>query len=154
MSKPVELKIIKILKKRFNTDVLKRYHDFYRNSWFLIKKITSDKYKIINTVIDINKVILKNINIPPNIKKIRWRVRRNDYLKSNKPIFWIRLDSAKKKQNPDGLSNTSKIIKKLYFASESYEFSHPIYTCHEYNSQKSYFRKKSSFREWYKSKKS
>ena len=69
VSKAVKPEIIRILKKRFNTDILKKYHDSYRNSWFLIKKIISGKYRIMNAVIYINKIILKNINMFLNVEE-------------------------------------------------------------------------------------
>ena len=42
-------------------------YDPYRNPWFLIKKKKKGKYRLINAAIKINKIIIRNINLPPSV---------------------------------------------------------------------------------------
>ena len=53
----------KMLKKRINQNILKFCYNSYRNSWFLIKKKKSNKYKIINAILKINRVIVRDVNL-------------------------------------------------------------------------------------------
>ncbi len=61
--------MIEIFKDRVKKDILESNHDPYRNPWFLIKKEKKDKYRLINTAIKINRVTIKDINLPPSINK-------------------------------------------------------------------------------------
>ena len=45
-------------------NILKPCHRPYKNPWFLIRK-KSGKYKLINSATNINKVIIKDVNLPP-----------------------------------------------------------------------------------------
>ena len=60
--------VIEILKDRVKKNILKPNHDSYRNPWFLVKKEKS-KYRLINTVIKINRVTVKDTNLPPSINE-------------------------------------------------------------------------------------
>ena len=53
----------KMLKKQINRNILKFCHDSYRNSWFLVKKKKSNKYKIINAILKMNRVIVRDVNL-------------------------------------------------------------------------------------------
>ena len=44
-----------------NVEFLEKCHNLYRNFLFLIKK--SNKYRIINAVFNINRVIIRNVNL-------------------------------------------------------------------------------------------
>jgi hypothetical protein len=55
--------ITEIIKNRFKNDVLKFCYEFYRNSWFLIKKKEKKKYSLINVVLKMNRVIIRNANL-------------------------------------------------------------------------------------------
>ena len=46
--------------------LLEDYNKAYRNPWFLVKK-KSGVYYIVDTTIYINKVTIKDANLPPNI---------------------------------------------------------------------------------------
>ena len=41
----------------------------YRNPYFLIKKKEGDKYRFINNVVEINRVIIRNGNLPLTINE-------------------------------------------------------------------------------------
>ena len=58
--------VIRILKERMRSGLLEDYNRAYRNLQFLIKK-KSGAYRIVDTAIYINKVTIKDANLPPNI---------------------------------------------------------------------------------------
>ncbi len=47
---------------RIKIEILKYYNKLYRNLWFLVKK-NNTKYWLINIVVYINKIIIKNTNL-------------------------------------------------------------------------------------------
>jgi hypothetical protein len=55
--------IAKMIKNRIKDDVLKFCYEFYRNSWFLVKKKKKEKYRLINVVLEMNRVIIRNANL-------------------------------------------------------------------------------------------
>ena len=61
--------MIEILKDRIKKNIFKPSYSLYRNPWFLIKKKEKGKYYLINTTIEINRVIVKDINLPPSINE-------------------------------------------------------------------------------------
>ena len=66
MPKALKKTIIRILKERIRLGLLEDYNRVYRNPWFLVKK-KSSAYYIVDTIIYINKVTIKDTNLPPNI---------------------------------------------------------------------------------------
>ncbi len=54
-----------MLKNRVEKGVFKSNHNPYRNPWFLVKKKEKGKYRLINTAMEINRVIVKDANLPP-----------------------------------------------------------------------------------------
>ena len=60
--------VIKILQSYINTNMLKYCNDLYWNSWFLVKK-KSDKYQIINAVINMNQYTIWDMNLSSNVKE-------------------------------------------------------------------------------------
>ncbi len=61
--------LINILKKQLDSDILKSCQGSYQNSWFLVQKSQKGKYHLINAVMHINNVTIKDINISLNIKQ-------------------------------------------------------------------------------------
>ncbi len=61
--------MIEILKDRVKKDIFKLNYNPYRNPWFLVKKKKKGKYRLINTTIKINRVIIKDVNLPPFINE-------------------------------------------------------------------------------------
>jgi hypothetical protein len=55
--------IAEMIKKRIKNDVLKFCYESYRNSWFLVKKKKKEKYRLINVVLKINRVTIRNANL-------------------------------------------------------------------------------------------
>ena len=58
--------VIRILKERIRLGLLENYNRAYKNPWFLVKK-KSGAYYIVDTIIYINKITIKDANLPPNI---------------------------------------------------------------------------------------
>jgi hypothetical protein len=62
-------KVIKMLNNRIKRNILKKSENPYRNPWFLAKKKDKISYRLINAVMKINRVIIKNTNMPPSVNK-------------------------------------------------------------------------------------
>jgi hypothetical protein len=56
-------KVAEMIKNRIKDDVLKFCYEFYRNSWFLVKKKEKEKYRSINVVLKMNRIIIRNANL-------------------------------------------------------------------------------------------
>ncbi len=61
--------MIEMLKDRVKKDIFKPSYSPYRNPWFLVKKKEKGKYRLINIIIEINRVIVRDINLPPSINE-------------------------------------------------------------------------------------
>ncbi len=61
--------VIEIFKDRVEKGVFKSSYDPYRNPWFLVKKKEKGKYRLINIVIEINRVIVRDTNFPPSVNE-------------------------------------------------------------------------------------
>src|SRR6266536_3537106 len=61
--------IIEMFKNRIKKGVLKLNYNSYRNPWFLVKKKKKGKYRLINIIIEINRVIVRDANFPPSINE-------------------------------------------------------------------------------------
>jgi len=59
--------VIEILKNRVKKDIFKPSYDPYRNPWFLVKKKEKGKYRLINTAMEINRVTIRDTNLPPSV---------------------------------------------------------------------------------------
>ncbi len=60
--------IINMLKNWIKYDILKSCHDWYWNLWFLIKK-KFNQYHMINAAMNINKIIIKDVNLLSDVNK-------------------------------------------------------------------------------------
>ena len=67
ISQALLLKVVGMLCEQKRFGLLKNCDGFYCNSWFLVKKKTADDYQKMNAVIELNKVIKKNINLLPSV---------------------------------------------------------------------------------------
>ena len=61
--------MIEMLKDRVKKDVFELNYGSYRNLWFLMKKKEKGKYRLVNIVIEINRVIVRDANLPLFIDK-------------------------------------------------------------------------------------
>ncbi len=52
-----------MIKNWIKNDVSKSCYKFYKNFWFLIKKKKKDKYCLINVVLKINRVTIRDVNL-------------------------------------------------------------------------------------------
>ncbi len=59
--------VSKMIRNRMKTKILEYCYESYRNSWFLVKKKKKEKYKIINAIFEMNKMIIRNVNLLSSI---------------------------------------------------------------------------------------
>ncbi len=59
--------MIEMLKDRVKKGIFKPSYNPYLNPWFLVKKKKKGKYRLINIIIEINRVIVRDANLPPFI---------------------------------------------------------------------------------------
>ncbi len=55
--------VAEMMRNRIKNDVLEFCYEFYRNSWFFVKKKKKEKYRLINAVLKMNRVIIRNANL-------------------------------------------------------------------------------------------
>src|SRR6266487_7062091 len=58
-----------MLRERLQKDLIELFYTLYRNPYFLIKKKEKNKYRLINNVVEINRVTIKNGNLPPAVNE-------------------------------------------------------------------------------------
>ena len=58
--------VIEMLNNRVNKEILESCHGPYRNPWFLVKK-KDERYRLVNYAMELNKVTIKNANLPPAV---------------------------------------------------------------------------------------
>jgi hypothetical protein len=59
--------VTNMLKNRIKRETLESCHESYRNSWFLMKKKKSRKYRLINAIIEMNRVTVRDANLSSSI---------------------------------------------------------------------------------------
>ena len=55
--------------KKINADFLEFNFNSYKNFWFLIDKKVKNKYRMINAIMNMNEVIIRDVNLSLNVKK-------------------------------------------------------------------------------------
>jgi hypothetical protein len=60
-------KVIEMLNDRIKRDVLEKNEGPYRNPWFLAKKKDKISYRLINATMKMNRVIIRDVNMPSSI---------------------------------------------------------------------------------------
>ena len=63
--KSLVLIAIEMIQEHFNINLLEYCNSLYQNFYFLVKK-GNRKYQLINTVVFLNRVLVKNINLLPS----------------------------------------------------------------------------------------
>ena len=58
---------VEIIRQRLKNGVLEPCYGPYRNPWFLVKK-GNGKYRLINAAMNINRVTIRDANMPPNVE--------------------------------------------------------------------------------------
>ena len=66
--KSLVLIAIEMIQEHFNINLLEYCNSLYQNFYFLVKK-GNRKYQLINTVVFLNRVLVKNINLLPSADK-------------------------------------------------------------------------------------
>ena len=60
--------VIEMFKNRVEKGIFKSSYNPYRNPWFLVKK-KKGKYRLVNIIMKINRVIIRDANLPPFINE-------------------------------------------------------------------------------------
>jgi hypothetical protein len=55
--------VAEMIKNRIKDDVLKFCYEFYRNSWFFVKKKKKEKYRLINVILKMNRSTIRDANL-------------------------------------------------------------------------------------------
>ena len=55
-----------MLQRKLKIGVLEPCYSPYRNPWYLIKKTTSGKYRLVNLTVELNTVTIRDANLPPS----------------------------------------------------------------------------------------
>jgi hypothetical protein len=66
ISRALKGKVIEMLNDRIKKGILEKSEGPYRNPWFLAKKKNKISYRLINTAMKMNRVTIKNANMPPS----------------------------------------------------------------------------------------
>jgi hypothetical protein len=66
ISRALKEKVIKMLNDRIKRGMLKKSEGPYRNPWFLTKKKDKISYRLVNAIMEINRVTIRDINMSPS----------------------------------------------------------------------------------------
>ena len=69
ISKVLKSIIIKMLQERIDADFLEFNFGPYKNLWFLIGKKAKNKYRMINAIMNMNEMTIRDVNLFFNIEK-------------------------------------------------------------------------------------
>ena len=69
ISKTLKFIVIKMLQKKIDADFLELNFDSYKNFWFLINKKIKNKYQMINAIMNMNEMIIRDVNLSFNVEK-------------------------------------------------------------------------------------
>lgn len=58
--------VIDMLQERLKMGIIKPCHGPYRNLWYLVKKSTPGKYRLSNVAVELNRVTVRDANLPPS----------------------------------------------------------------------------------------
>lgn len=67
--KALHQKTIDMLKERLRMGVIEPCYGPYRNPWYLVKKTKPGKYQFVNAAVEVNRVTLRDANLPPQVNK-------------------------------------------------------------------------------------
>ncbi len=59
--------VIDMLQERLKMGVIEHYHGPYRNPWYLVKKSTPGKYRLVNVAVELNRVTVRDANLPRRV---------------------------------------------------------------------------------------
>ena len=69
ISKTLKFIIINMLQERISAELLKSCFKLYCNLWSLINKKAKNKYQMINTAMNMNEIIIRDVNLLFNVKE-------------------------------------------------------------------------------------
>ena len=59
--------VAEMIKERLRNKILEPCYGPYRNPWFLVKKKEPGKYRLVNAALEMNKVTIRDANLPPSV---------------------------------------------------------------------------------------
>ncbi len=60
---------IDMLQERLKMGVIEPCHGPYQNPWYLVKKSTPRKYRLVNVAVELNRITIQDANLPPSTDK-------------------------------------------------------------------------------------
>ena len=58
-----------MLQEKIDVDFFKFNFNLYKNLWFLINKKVKNKYQMINAIMNMNEIIIRDVNLSFNVEK-------------------------------------------------------------------------------------
>lgn len=58
--------VINMLQERLKMEVIEPCHNLYHNPWYLVTESTLRKYQLVNIVVELNRVTVRDANLPPS----------------------------------------------------------------------------------------
>lgn len=58
--------VIDMLQERLKMEVIEPCHGPCRHLWYLVKKSTPGKYRLVNVAVELNRVTVRDANLPPS----------------------------------------------------------------------------------------
>ena len=98
-----------MLRERFQKSFIELSHALYRNPYFLIKKKEENKYRLINNVVEITQVTIKDGNLPPAINEFSKEF--NNYIITSFINFFSGYDQIEFDEKSRDLTNFHTPIK-------------------------------------------
>ena len=62
--KTLSFTIIDMFQKRLKIGFIEPFHGSYSNPWYLVQKSISGKYRLVNIVVELNRVSIRDANLP------------------------------------------------------------------------------------------
>jgi hypothetical protein len=59
--------VVEMIDERLKQGLLEPCHGPYRNPWFLVKKGTTGKYRMVNAAMEYNRYTIRDANLPPSV---------------------------------------------------------------------------------------
>ena len=84
--KTLKLVVVNMLQKQINVKLLKSCFESYRNLWFLIDQKVKNKYWMINVAMNMNKIIIRDVNLSFNVEKFSKEFAK--YILLSRSIFF------------------------------------------------------------------
>lgn len=61
---------VEMLRERLQKGIIEPCYGPYRNPWYLVKKKTSGEYRLVNSDAEVNRVTIRDTDMPPNVDEV------------------------------------------------------------------------------------